>query len=201
LRSKGDPSAYAPARVDALVEQVDRQVNRLVRLVDDMLDISRIQSGRLRINQSAVDVPKLVAEAVQDTREQFGPERTSDLRQGPTAPARVRADAARLHQVFTGLLANAIRFGEGRPVVIESAVSGDVVTITVRDEGRGIPQDKVEKIFERYGSTISPNEGSGLGLGLFIARQIVASHGGRIWVESEAGQGATFRVALPLAAD
>ena len=199
LREKGDATAYSPERIDGLIEQVDLQVNRLTRLVDDMLDISRIQTGRLHMHSGLVDVAHLLESSVRLTREQCNAYRGETLHLVPPANITVRGDVTRLTQVMTSLLVNAVRFGDGRPVLVGATASLGFVTMTVRDEGRGIAADKREKIFERFESAITPNEGSGLGLGLYIARQIVNSHAGQIWVESEPGQGATFYVRLPVA--
>jgi signal transduction histidine kinase len=164
-----------------------------------MLDISRIQTGTLPMHAGLVDVGSLIESSVRLSREFLAARRGSELQFVAPAQILVRGDVGRLTQVMTSLLANALRFGDGRPVQVEAQADSETVTISVRDEGRGVAADKREKIFERYASAISPAEGGGLGLGLFIARQIVTSHGGQIWVESEPGRGATFYVRLPRA--
>ena len=200
-REKGDAAAYSPERIDTLIEQVDLQVNRMTRLVDDMLDISRIQTGRLHMHSGLVDVGYWLESSVRLSREHLSADHGATLQLTAPEPALVRGDVQRLTQVLTSLLANAVRFGDGRPVRVGATTADGFVTVSVRDEGRGLAADKREKIFERFENAVGPNEGSGLGLGLFIARQIVTSHEGQIWVESEPGRGATFFVRLPVAVD
>jgi signal transduction histidine kinase len=106
-------------------------------------------------------------------------------------------DRIRLEQVFTNLLTNAIRYGKGRPVTITLAGESNFVRGDVKDQGIGIAEDAKTIIFDRFERAISASEVSGLGLGLFIAQQIVEAHQGKIWVESELGKGATFTVELP----
>lgn len=195
LRDRGDARAYEPQRIDALIDQVDRQVNRLNRLVDDMLDISRIQAGRLRIEPRLIELAPLVARATARVRECSRGD--VDLSFGDADPVRVVADPDRLVQVLESLLSNALRYGEGRPVRVRLGHEKGTVLLSVTDEGRGIPLDLQARIFERFERADLPNDAGGLGLGLFIARQIVVAHDGQIWVESEMGRGATFFVRLP----
>lgn len=199
--AKRDPDALAPERVLKLVEQTDKQVVRLVRLVDDMLDIARIRAGKLNIAREHFDL----CDSVKDVLERLKPEfaaaggvepvlECGDLSYG-------RWDRIRIEQVVTNLLTNAMRYGKGNHVSIRIEKEDRVARLCVRDHGVGIAKENHERIFNRFERAISANEVSGLGLGLFITKQIVDSHSGKIWVDSELGKGATFFVELPLDAD
>lgn len=194
---KNDRTAYAPERVDKMMHQTDKQVSRLTRLVDDMLDVSRIRSGRLKIQRERFDLCGLVEETTERMKTQFT-DSSYDV------PEVVRCEQAvgdwdrlRLDQVITNLLTNAIRYGDRKPIKVFVRSDANNVTLTVQDNGIGIADDAKEKIFERFERAINANEVSGLGLGLFITKQIVLAHGGTIGVKSRVGQGSSFIVELP----
>ena len=178
------------------VAVIDRQVTRLEKLTAALLDVSRLRSGRLELHREAVDLVALVREIV----DRFQAET-------PGAPAvSFEADASivgewdpsRIDQVASNLIANAIRYGEGSPVHVSVRRTSHAGHIVVRDEGIGIAPDQKQRIFERFERAVSSSNYGGLGLGLWIAKQLVDAHGGTIDVESEPGCGATFTVTLPL---
>jgi PAS domain S-box-containing protein len=174
-----------------------RQVDRLTRLVGEMLDVSRLASGRFAIGAERVDVVALVARAIEGEAA-FEPGRQVKVT-GPIGPLYVRGDLERLDQVLVNLLQNARKYSPSdRPVTILIDESSDGVSITVRDEGIGVPPEERERIFEPFhrGGNIDPAV-AGLGLGLYIAAEIVRAHGGVLDVESLPGAGSSFRLVLP----
>ncbi|MCP3059299.1 PAS domain S-box protein [Myxococcus sp. K38C18041901] len=176
---------------------INRQIDRMAKLVEDLLDISRLQAGRLSLELERFDFSQLVHE----TRD-----RMAVLSQGHEiqveTPEHLEGiwDRGRLDQVLTNLLSNAIRYSpEGGTVLVRLTSEGsEGVHLSVKDSGVGIPKDKQALIFERFGRAHGSKYG-GLGLGLTISQGIVEQHGGRIWVESPGvpGQGSTFNVWLP----
>lgn len=203
-RDRGDRSVYAPEKVDRLIDHSERQVERVIRLVDDMLDVARIRAGKLTINREPLVLRELVTEVVErlgSVLKDAGTPVTLDC----SEPFEGKWDRFRLEQVVTNLLTNAMRYGERKPVELRlkhSPSDPRRVQLTVRDRGMGIAPEAKERIFNRFERDINANEVSGLGLGLFITRQIVEAHGGTVWVESEGvGQGSTFVVELPFSPD
>lgn len=187
------------ARIGETLELAQRQSRRLARLVDELLDVSRLQLGRVELHQSEVDIVEDVREVVDrmkllvSTHEfEFGSEIDS---------ARVIADRDRIDQVFENLIGNAVKYSSpgGRISVVVRQV-GDDVQIAFRDQGIGISRDELDRIFNLFYRSPDPRAGhvGGLGLGLYISRDIITRHGGRLWAESE-GSGSTFNVSLPLA--
>jgi PAS domain S-box-containing protein len=178
------------------VGMISRQVDRMSKLVEELLDISRIQGGRLSLELSTFDLGQLVREAVERTVVASGPA-TVELQVPPGVT--VEADQGRVDQVVTNLVTNAIRYSpEGGLIEVELQSVSDGVSLRVRDRGLGIPPEKQREIFERFARAHGPGYG-GLGLGLTIAQGIVEQHGGRIEVEStgRGGEGSTFTVWLP----
>jgi signal transduction histidine kinase len=174
------------------LDTLERQTERLGRLVSDLLDVSRITAGKLTLHRERLDLADLAREVV----ERYAGASRSPIRlRTESAPG--HWDRARLEQVATNLLANAIKYGQGKPIDVSVVLKGGIALLAVRDRGIGIAAADVERIFGRFERAASASSYGGLGLGLYIAQQIAAAHGGRISVESAPGQGATFTVALP----
>jgi signal transduction histidine kinase len=191
---RGDPLQPESAR--KLIDQTSRQTQRLVRLVDDMLDISRLSGGKLTLEKETVDLAALASEVLT----KLGPVLSAAQCQvSLKAPEPVTGtwDRYRLEQVLTNLLTNAARYGAGTPVEVSVRRVEHGAELRVKDGGRGIAQADQERIFRKFERAVGLHEVSGLGLGLFIVRELVELHAGTIRVESQPGQGATFIVLLP----
>ncbi len=197
LKSSGEGVVFRG--LAARVSTSERQVERLTGLINNLLDISRITAGRLDLDLEPVDLAAVAREASVRLRE--------DLARAGCV-LELRADGAcvgqwdrlRLEQVVTNLLSNAAKYGAGRPIEIEVNGGDTIARFSIRDHGIGIPAEHQARIFERFERAVSDRHYGGLGLGLWIVRQIVDALGGTIRVESRAGAGSTFTVLLPRAA-
>jgi PAS domain S-box-containing protein len=178
------------------LELANRQVDRLVRLVAALLDVSKINAGRLQLELAEVDLSAIAEEVVARLADEAARSKVAvNVRAAGSVVG--RWDRLRLEQVVTNLLTNALKFGAGKPVDIEIAGRRGVASLTVRDRGMGIAPDDVERVFRRFEQTGPARAYGGLGLGLYIVRQIVEAHGGTIRVESRPSEGSTFFVELP----
>ena len=189
-------AAGEPERASDVVERARAQLERLVRLTEEILDVTRITSGRLALERDETDLAEVVwevAERHRDAAHRAG----CDIRIEAQAGATGLWDRSRLDQVATNLLSNAVKFGKGKPIEIRVEPDTTGARLTVRDHGIGISPEDQSKIFERFERAVSRRSYGGMGLGLWISRQIVDAHGGTIEVMSEPGQGSTFRVELP----
>jgi len=171
------------------------QAERLGRLVDELLDVSRIAQGRLTLDVEDVDMGDLVVENVARLEDEF--RRAGSSPRLEVVPARGRWDRSRLDQVITNLLANAVKYGSGHPIEVTVEDRGADAVLAVRDYGIGIDRQAQARIFDRFERAVSSRHYGGLGLGLWISRQIVEAHGGSIVVHSDEGSGARFEVHLP----
>jgi len=176
-----------------------RQCKRLMGLVDDLLDLSAIETGHLRLTRRTFDIVPLLGETAEALLPQADA-RDVTLRVAPSdGRVLVCADRIRIGQVLTNLTANAIRYADpGSPVALSARCSADGVCVEVADAGRGVPATDLPHLFDKYYRVHTPDSASrGSGLGLAICRGIICAHGGRIWVESAEGQGARFCFTLP----
>ena len=181
---------------------IERQTSHLTRLVDDLLDVSRITRGKLHMQTGTVDVNVAVHRAVESARPLIDSRRHRLHLELAPAPVLVNADMTRITQVVINLLNNAAKYTPpGGDIALSTAVDGDDALIRVKDNGEGIPAEMLERVFDLFAQgerTIDRSEG-GLGIGLTLARRIVALHGGDITVRSAGvGKGAEFTVSLPL---
>lgn len=195
-RALETPERATAGELTLKLESALRQVKRLSRLVDDLLDVSRITAGRLALQREEVELVELTRELV----ERFGEQAEAagcSFHIAATGPVSGAWDRFRLEQVLVNLLSNALKYGAGRPVEIEVAARGGEATWLIRDHGIGIAPENLQRIFGRFERAVSARSYGGLGLGLFIAHQIVQAHGGTLQVWSEPGAGATFTVTLP----
>ena len=186
-------------------EIIERQLAHMVRLVDDLLDLSRVTRGKIQLERERVDIRSIVGAALEASRpliEAAGLELTVRL---PDRPVLLDADRTRLAQVVSNLLNNAAKYTErGGRVALDAEVDDGALVLRVRDTGVGIPQELLSHIFEMFaqvGQSVGRSQG-GLGIGLTLVQRLVDLHGGRVWAESGgSGRGSTFVVRLPLAAD
>lgn len=195
MLDKGD--VQVPEKFSTKLTRATTQTRRLGKLIDNLLDVSRIESGRLGVERAASNLSQMV----RDVCDRWADDATRggcllDVDVPPSLPG--LWDSARLEQVLTNLLSNAIKYGSHHPVHINLKQAENWAVLRVRDHGIGISPEALGRIFERYERAVSAREFGGLGLGLFIARQLVEAHGGTIAVESELGQGATFIVSVPV---
>ena len=191
-----------PERGQRMLDIAVANTDRLVRLINDILDIERMESGHVEMARVDCDARELVAHAVEMIRPVAA--EAGVVLETDVAPAAVYADPDRIGQTLTNLLSNAVKFSpEGGVVRVEVTSRDGEATFCVRDHGRGIPADKLDTIFERFEQVDASDarDKGGTGLGLAICRSIVVQHDGRIWVTSEPGAGSAFFFTLPMAAD
>ena len=196
--------ASVPDKMRDRIAKIEVETGHLVQMVNELLDLSRIESGGTVQLVDGLDVGRLAADAAERLR-LFADRQGVDL-QVETASdlPSVRGDAMRLGQVVVNLVHNAVKFSpDGGVVAVRTETWGDDVVVSVQDHGVGVPRGAQARIFERFykvdRARQRPEPGGGTGLGLAIARHVVEQHGGRIWVDSEEGVGSTFRFALPIA--
>jgi len=185
------------ARLEKALVVCERQSGRLSSLLNELLDLTRVRLGRLELVLEKVDLVTVTQEVLERFRAE------TEQKQMPVSvdlPAQAigRWDRTRLDQIVTNLISNAIKYGDGKPIAISVASDAGIARFTIRDQGIGIAPEMQSKIFERFERAISSRQITGLGLGLYITRQIVVAHGGTIEVESRPGEGSTFVLTLPL---
>lgn len=195
---KGDFTVFEPEKMKRHLDNEDAQLNRLVRLVEDMLDISRIRVGKFSLRIEDVDMVQLVKDAIQRLEMQIKESKCEILLDAPETLSG-QWDSYRLEQVFVNLLTNAMKYGRQGKIVFKVVSDNEHVEISVSDQGIGISEEDQERIFQQFERAVSSSEASGLGLGLYIVKQIITAHQGEIRVKSEPGKGSVFTVRLPLA--
>ncbi|MGK5061965.1 hybrid sensor histidine kinase/response regulator [Janthinobacterium sp. LB3P112] len=195
---RGNLTAFEPEKLGKMVARDGRQICSMVRLIDDMLDVSRITSGKLSIRRVAVDLTSLV-HRVADDLAPYAATTGSVLQVQAVESIEGFWDAFRVEQIVVNLISNAVRYGQGQPVEISLARTQNSAVIEVRDHGIGINARDQERIFDAFERVIHQDRTGGLGLGLFITKQLVDAHGGAITLQSQPGNGALFSVTLPLA--
>jgi PAS domain S-box-containing protein len=196
--SRGQVAAE-PARWEPRVHKTVGHAYRLQRLIDELLDVSRITSGRLTLEREQMDLGDLAREVV-DRHAAEAQRAGSSVSLEATGNTQGNWDRARLDQVLTNLLSNALKYGAGKPVhvgVVGATGSEGKVRVVVRDQGIGIEPSAQSRIFGRFERAVSDRHYGGFGLGLWIVRELVEAHGGNVHFESELGRGSTFVVELP----
>jgi signal transduction histidine kinase len=197
LSKQQEPSPEMAA-VSTTLEKINVQTDRLTSLINDLMDVSSIRTGKLALRKQQCDIRELCRQVVDDQR--LLTDRTIQL-DLPPEPIEMQVDCDRLSQVLVNLVSNAIKYSPEKSAV-EVCVRrvGNKVIIKVRDHGRGIAKNQIKHIFDAFYRTPEAEKSSqrGLGLGLAISKDIVERHNGRIWCESEPNKGSTFCVELPI---
>ena len=193
---RGNMAAFGAEQLQRMVARDDRQIQSIIRLIDDMLDVSRIRSGKLSLRPGWVELSGLLRRVVHD----LTPQATTAgcaISLDADVPVSGWWDEFRIEQIVVNLLTNALRYGAQQPVQVALLVEQDVVRVEVRDQGPGIAPEQHEKIFEPYERGVGNEVPSGLGLGLYISRELAEVHEGTLTVTSTPGEGAVFSLVLP----
>jgi PAS domain S-box-containing protein len=183
--------------VGAKLQSMQRQISRLAKLIHELLDVSRISAGKLRLEPEELDLATLVRELVPRFVEDLTRAGCELRLEIPEAPVLGYWDLLRMEQILQNLLSNAIKYGRGAPIHLQVQADAQWARVVVRDQGIGIPLEDQRRLFQRFERLASERHYSGFGLGLWIVRQILDAMGGRILLESEPGRGSVFTVELP----
>ncbi len=183
--------AISPGKVRSIINRTHQDVLRLSRLVDDLLDASRINSGKFTMKYEYFNLEDFMEDFTQRMSHQR-------IRMTIHAPVMVKWDKFRIEQVIINLLNNAFRYGNGSEVDLDVSTGGNLVFIKVRDYGPGISQECQKKIFARFECGDMDRATEGLGLGLYISQEIIKHHNGKIVLNSELGKGSTFELQIPI---
>lgn len=193
---RGNLAAFTPEQLGKMVARDDRQIRNMVRLIDDMLDVSRIRSGALSVRPAQVELAGLLRRVIDDLEQQALAVGSCITLHAPQ-PVDGWWDEFRIEQVVVNLLTNALRYGGGKPVEVGLGATPEGARIEVRDHGIGISEQDQQRIFQQFERGGGGKSADGLGLGLYITRQLVEAHGGKISVHSAPGEGSVFRLDLP----
>jgi two-component system, OmpR family, phosphate regulon sensor histidine kinase PhoR len=189
-----------PPAARRFLVQMDTEVDNLTQMVQELLELTRIESGKVPLNQISIQPYELLQPAVDRMKLQAERARLNLHLDCPQDLLHVNADPERIEQVLVNLLHNAIKFTlPGGEIIVSAYQSDNMITFFVKDSGVGIEPDALTRIFERFYKADRSRSGRGTGLGLSIARHLIEAHGGRIWAESVVGQGSTFYFTIPLA--
>jgi PAS domain S-box-containing protein len=190
---------FTPAERSTFIGYIASESERLTKIVDALLNVARLDTGDLQVQLAPTELEPVLAEAVRSQEEALGDNGHSFVLDLPSARLAAQVDREKLRQILANLLDNAVRYSpQGGTVTVAARRRSDVVELRVSDQGVGVPVSEQERIFRKFYRGPGGN-GGGTGLGLFIARGLVAAMGGRIWVESAEGEGASFIFELPLA--
>ena len=196
LRQVGGSNHEPPPELAPRARVLDRQLSRLVGLVNTLLDVSRLAAGRLSLEPRELDLAQMVRQMAEAFSEEFN-RAGSTLSLHVDGPLLGEWDSLRLEQVLVNLLSNAVKYGGGQPVEVSLVSEGPTAVLAVKDQGIGISEDGMARLFGKFERAVSERHYGGLGLGLYITRQIVEAMGGSITVRSAQGKGSTFILRLP----
>lgn len=195
-----DPAPERSVDLGARLDRAVHSASRLARLVEALLDVSRIATGQFELDLAPLDMREVVSQAIDHLRAEAaraGCDIRLDL---PAQPALGRWDRVRVEQMVFNIVTNAMKFGRGKPIEVSVVPSGERMTIAIRDHGIGIAAEDRERIFDRFERAVTSRHYGGLGLGLYITKQIAAAHGGSVGATS-AGEGTVFSIDLPRTRD
>ncbi len=197
-----DSALEDPEAAPRFLSHMNQEISTMAQLVEELLELSRIESGEVPLHLEPTSVPLIIAPAVERLVPQAERCNLTLALELPLDLPEVLADAGRLQQVISNLVHNAIKFTpNGGSVTVSAEAHGDRVIVSIHDTGVGIPDEDIPRIFERFYKADRARSGGGTGLGLAIAKHLVQAHGGQIWVKSREGQGSTFYFSLPIARD
>ena len=193
-------SRLTPEQLEPRLGRTVRHVERLTNLINNLLDVTRITSGRLTLTRSALDIRELLLSLLDRSQAAIS-HSGSEVKLHGDKPVVGYWDSSAIETVLTNLLSNALKYGEGKPIDIRLRVAGGMARLSVIDGGIGIAPEEQNRIFQRFERAVPAEHYGGFGIGLWVARQVVEAHGGSIQVSSAKGKGSTFVVELPLQPD
>ncbi|WP_408095592.1 PAS domain-containing protein [Peredibacter sp. HCB2-198] len=192
------PQALNPERIQNLAHETDLQISRLARLVDDMLDVSKIRLGQFALNRERVKISELVQHVIKYMKPEFQENDCPVPELNIIQDAEGNWDKIRIEQIIQNILSNGIKYTEGKRLLITINVEDKLASVAIKDQGPGISEELKERIFDRFERGVKASEISGMGLGLFISQQIALAHHGKITVDSKKGEGCVFTLYLPI---
>jgi signal transduction histidine kinase len=195
--AKNNLAIFTPENLQKMLGRSERQLKSMMRLIEDMLDVSRIKNGKLSIQPQGADLSLLVRQLAEDLTP-LAKESEVEFVLQIDSEVQGHWDAFRIEQIIINLLTNAVRYGKGKPVHVTLAMEGEHAVIKVADQGVGIAEHEQKKIFEAFERSGDNEVKAGLGLGLYISRKLAEAHAGEISVVSQKNQGSTFTLRLPL---
>ncbi|MFD0914474.1 hybrid sensor histidine kinase/response regulator [Methylophilus luteus] len=195
--AKNNLSIFTPEHLQKMLDRSERQLKSMMRLIEDMLDVSRIKNGKLSIQPQGANLSLLVRQLAEDLTP-LAKESEVEFVLQIDSEIEGHWDAFRIEQIIINLLTNAVRYGKGKPVHVSLAMEGEHAVIKVADQGVGIAEHEQKKIFEAFERSGDNEVKAGLGLGLYISRKLAEAHAGEISVVSQKNHGSTFILRLPL---
>ncbi len=195
--AKNNLSAFTPEQLHKMLARSERQLKSMIRLIEDMLDVSRIKNGKLSIKPDNTHLSALVQRIAEDLTP-LAKEAGTGFELAVEADIHGYWDAFRIEQIIINLMTNAVRYGKGMPVQVSLSMDGERACIQVKDQGIGISEHELKNIFEAFERGGDNEVKAGLGLGLYISRKLAEAHGGEISVSSQKDAGSTFTLRIPL---
>ncbi|WP_025142418.1 PAS domain-containing sensor histidine kinase [Pedobacter jeongneungensis] len=195
LMEKSNPAQEDPM-TKKILEQSIKQSRRMTNMINGFLNLARLESGKMFIEKEPFDFATFLQEIAEETRMLYTQHRFAF---SEMAPVNINGDMGKLAQVINNLIGNAVKYSNlGTQITISATIEGDQLKIIVSDEGTGIPQEEISKLFDRFYRGQNNNLIAGFGIGLYVCREIIEGHGGKIWVEQSTGHGSTFCFTLPV---